>query len=269
MRSPAWQLYRLVAIALAFFSTVACAQPIAPSANSVARYTTPAQRYGHFALGSPHEYASLVVETDAGQRLQLDLPDDEVFEDLVPRPVQVRAGSATEWLTVVSQRDRGARLALVGLHQGKLQITAQSAPIGQAFRWLNPVGATDLDGDGVTEIVAVVTPHLAGVLTVYQQVGAQLVARATLRGLSNHRFGSAELGMSTLVPGASDATVVVPSLDHQSLVLVRYAHHTLHETGRCALPAPVTGAVQWSATAGITATLSTGLYTIDLKSCTP
>ncbi|MDZ7938647.1 MAG: hypothetical protein U5M53_10355 [Rhodoferax sp.] len=266
MRSLAWP-YRLVAIALALFSTVACAQPITPPANPIAHYTTPVQRYGHFALGPPHEYASLVVKTDAGQRLKLDLPEDEVFEDLVPRPVQMQAGSATEWLTVVSQRDRGARLVLVGLRHGQLQITAQSTPIGQAFRWLNPVGAIDLDGDGITEIVAVVTPHLAGVLTVYQQVGAQLVARATLRGLSNHRFGSAELGMATFVPIASGTTVVVPSLDHQSLVLVRYARNALHATGRCAMPAAVVGAVQWSATAGLTAMLSTGLHAIDLKSC--
>ena len=182
-------------------------------------------------------------------------------------PVRMRTGGESQWLTIVSQRGLGARIALVGVRNGQLKITAQSAPIGQANRWLNPVGVVDLDGDGEAEIVAVVTPHLAGVLTVYQQQGSELVARATLRGLSNHRFGSTELGRSGFIPDAQGATVVVPNLEHQALVMVRYAHGALRETGRCPLPAPVVGAVRWAANTGLTAVLSTGAYTVDRATC--
>jgi hypothetical protein len=255
-------LFTRLAAALVLGSAAAApfAQAPAPPASDVARYTTPVQRYGHFALGQPHEYASLVVPSGTGKPLQLDLPDDEVFEDLVPRPVRMRAGDEPQWLTIVSQRGLGARLALVGVRNGQLKLTAQSAPIGQANRWLNPVGAIDLDGDGEAEIVAVVTPHLAGVLTVYQQQGTELVVRATLRGLSNHRFGSTELGMSGVIPDAAGATLVVPNLEHQTLVMVRYAHGELRETGRCPLPAPVVGAIHWAANTGLTAVLTTGLH---------
>jgi hypothetical protein len=247
----------------------AFAQSSTPPASEVAHYTTPVQRYGHFALGQPHEYASLVVPSGTGKPLQLDLPDDEVFEDLVPRPVRMRTGGESQWLTVVSQRGLGARMALVGVRNGQLKITAQSAPIGQANRWLNPVGVVDLDGDGDAEIVAVVTPHLAGVLTVYQQQGSELAVRATLRGLSNHRFGSTELGMSGFIPDTAGATVVVPNLEHQALVMVRYAHGELRETGRCPLPAPIVGAVRWAANTGLTAILSTGLSMIKRTTCQP
>jgi hypothetical protein len=247
----------------------AFAQSPTPPTSAAAHYTAPVQRYGHFALGQPHEYASLVVPSGTGKPLQLDLPDDEVFEDLVPRPVRMRAGAEPQWLTIVSQRGLGARLALVGVRNGQLKITAQSAPIGQANRWLNPVGAIDLDGDGEAEIVAVVTPHLAGVLTVYQQQGAELVARATLRGLSNHRFGSTELGMSGFIPDAAGATLVVPDLGHQTLVMVRYANGALRETGRCPLPAPVVGAVRWAVNTGLTAVLSNGAHTVDRAACSP
>jgi hypothetical protein len=247
----------------------AFAQSPTPPTSAAAHYTTPVQRYGHFALGPPHEYASLVVPNGNGKALRLDLAEDEVFEDLTPRPVRMRAGDEPQWLTIVSQRGLGARIALVGVRNGQLKITAQSASIGQANRWLNPVGVVDLDGDGEAEIVAVVTPHLAGVLTVYQQQGSELVARATLRGLSNHRFGSTELGMSGFIPDAQGATVVVPNLEHQALVMVRYAHGELRETGRCPLPAPVVGAVRWAANTGLTAVLSTGLYMIKMTTCQP
>jgi hypothetical protein len=269
----AWRnrLFRCLAAALLLGSTAetSFAQQPPPPLNAAARYITPVQRYGHFALGQPHEYASLVVPGASNKPLQLDLPADEVFEDLAPRPVRMRAGAELQWLTIVSQRDRGARLALVGVRNGQLQITVQSAPIGQAHRWLNPVGVVDLDGDGEAEIAAVVTPHLAGVLTVYQQHGADLVVRATLRGLSNHSFGSTELGMSSVIPNTAGATLVVPDLEHRALVLVRYANGALQETGRCPLPAPVSGAVRWATDTRLTAELTTGLYTVNMASCRP
>ena len=89
------------------------------------------------------------------------------------------------------------------------------------------------------------------------------MARATLRGLSDHRFGSTELGRSGFIPDAQGATVVVPNLEHQALVMVRYAHGALRETGRCPLPAPVVGAVRWAANTGLTATFSARGVSVD------
>ena len=52
---------------------------------AAAQYASPVDRYGHFALGQPHEYARLIVTSDSGHKLALQLPDNEVFEDLAPR----------------------------------------------------------------------------------------------------------------------------------------------------------------------------------------
>ncbi len=112
------------------------------------------------------------------------MPIDEVFEDLAPRLVQVTDQVPTELLVIVSSLDSGSRLALVGLGANRLEMVAQSAPIGMPNRWLNPVGVADLSGNGEAEIAAVTTPHIGGVLRVYRRRGERLVEIASLGGQS-------------------------------------------------------------------------------------
>jgi hypothetical protein len=80
-----------------------------------ATYEAPVERYGHFALGRPHEYARVLAQTDAGRTVALELPDHEVFEDLATRLVRLTEDGTTLLLTIVSSRGAGARLALLGL----------------------------------------------------------------------------------------------------------------------------------------------------------
>jgi len=127
-----------------------------------ARYAAPVDRYGHFALGRPHEYARLTATTNTGRKLELQLPDNEVFEDLAPRVVRLAADAPQEILVIISRRNSGSRLVLVRLSDNGLSISAQSAAIGTPMRWLNPVAVADLDGDGRAEIAAVITPHIGG-----------------------------------------------------------------------------------------------------------
>jgi hypothetical protein len=193
-----------------------------------ARYAEPVARYGHFALGRPHEYGRIVATTDAGRDAVLDLPDDEVFEDLAPRRVRLQAGEAPTLLAIVSSRAGGARLALIGLDGPKLAIVAQSAPIGTPNRWLNPIGVADLDGDGVDEIAAVTTPHIGGVLRVYRRRGDRL-----------HVYGSTELGLSTTARIAGRMQLLVPDAQRATLRAVALDRGVLVETAHCALPAPI------------------------------
>lgn len=187
----------LLAFALVFvvLATHARAEGI-----SAARYASAVERYGHFALGRPHEYARLIVTTDSGRSVALDLPDDEVFEDLTPRLVSLGAGEPTEILAIVSQRDKGSRLALIRLKEGRLDVSAESPSIGTPNRWLNPIGVVDLDGDGRAEIAAVTTPHIGGSLRIYRRNGNKLIEIAALAGFSNHIFGSSELHRSRWTP---------------------------------------------------------------------
>ncbi|XKE46942.1 hypothetical protein LG302_07345 [Halomonas organivorans] len=208
---------------------------------AAAHYAEPVERYGHFALGRPHEYARLVATTAAGRDVGLDLPSDEVFEDLAPRLVRLTDQSPPGLLVIVSSRDGGARLALVGLEGDRLAIVAQSAPIGQPNRWLNPVGVADLNGDGAAEIAAVTTPHLGGVLRVYRRSGERLVEIASLDGFSNHVYGASELGLSRPARIEGRMQVLVPDARRESVRAIMLRDGALVETDRCPSSEPITG----------------------------
>ncbi|RDE51150.1 MAG: VCBS repeat-containing protein [Candidatus Accumulibacter meliphilus] len=184
------------------------------------QYAAPVEHYGHFALGRPHEYARLTVSTSNGQRHSLELPEDAVFEDLAPRLVTLAAGEPPELLAIVSQRDSGSRLALIGLRDDRLVISAQSPPIGTPMRWLNPVGVADLDGDGQAEIAAVTTPHRSGTLRIYRRKGKRLLEVAALAGVSNHVYGSSELAMSLALTIAGQMQLLVPDSTHLRLRII-------------------------------------------------
>jgi hypothetical protein len=205
-----------------------------------AGYADPVARYGHYALGRPHEYARVLVTTDGGRELALDLPADEVFEDLAPRLVRLQAGAPAQLLAIVSTRGSGSRLALIGLKGGRLEIVASAAPIGTPNRWLNPVGVVDLDDDGMAEIAAVTTPHIAGVLRLYRQRGERLVEVDSLAGFSNHVYGSAELGLSTSASIDGRMHLLVPDTQRATVRAITLRKGKLVETGHCPLAAPIT-----------------------------
>lgn len=232
-----------------------------------AHYSTPVKRYGHFALGQPHEYARLTATTSSGRLVSFELPDDEVFEDLQPRMIKLAANEAEEMLTIVSQRDNGARLVLIKLNGDHLTISAQSPAIGKAMRWLNPVGAADLDGDGRAEIAAVITPHLAGPLKVYQRNGEQLTEIAALPGFSNHVYGSAELALSMPLSIAGHMRLLVPDASRMHLRIIALEKNRLVEIGRCALNAPIVGAMKLVSSSEISVGLLNGVQTINPNQC--
>jgi len=125
-----------------------------------ARFSAPVERYGHFALGQPHEYARVSATTETERQVGFELPEDEVFEDLTPRIVRLAPDEPDGILVTVSNRVGGSRLMMLRLAGERLEISAESPPIGTPMRWLNLVGVADLDSDGKAEIAAVVTPHI-------------------------------------------------------------------------------------------------------------
>lgn len=220
-----------------------CVSGVCAESIQAAAYGNPTERYGHFALGRPHEYAALVVQTDTGQSHTWTLAEDEVFEDLTPRLVRFSIGGPVEVLTIVSSRSAGSRLVVFGFANNRFSLLSQSQPIGTPMRWLNPVGVDDLDGDGVFEVAAVVTPHIGGILTLYQKQGKDLVALAKLPGFSNHRNGSSELAMSAALNWGGAMRLVVPDIERKTLRMIAWRGGSLTEERRCALRAPMTGAM--------------------------
>jgi hypothetical protein len=232
-----------------------------------ARYDAPVERYGHFAPGRPHEYARLAVRTSRGRTLLFELPQNEVFEDIAPRLVRLAAGDSAELLSIISNRSSGSRLALLSLNDGRIGIRAQSPPFGTPMRWLNPVGVADLDGDGRAEIAAVITPHIGGTLKLYILRGKDLVETAALGGFSNHQYGSAELGMSGVLQVAGRTRLLVPDTTRSQLRIIGFESGRLIEVGRCALPAPLTGALTALSASELQLQLQSGPLTLPIRRC--
>ena len=150
-----------------------------------ARYAAPTSRYAHGVLGDAVEYGALELTLANGRTRRIILPESRVFEDLAPRLADVDGDGAPEVIAVETDLDRGARLSIYD-EDG---LVAATPFIGTRFRWLAPLGAADLDGDGYTEIAYIDRPHLAKTLRVWRFRGGRLDQVATLEGLTNHRIG--------------------------------------------------------------------------------
>jgi hypothetical protein len=232
-----------------------------------ARYVDPTERYGHFALGRPHEYASLRATIGGGRELQVELPAHEVFEDLAPRLVRLAPGEPPLLLTIVSSRDAGARLVLFEQRGDALVKAAESSPVGTPMRWMNPVGVADLNGDGRAEIAAVVTPHIGGTLKVWRRAGTRLVEVGALGGFSNHVYGSSELALSAPLVIDGRTVLAVPDATRMQLRLIAFDGRRLTQAGECSLAEPLRSALVVRRRAGAGTRGEGQGQAIDLDAC--
>ncbi|WP_319826391.1 VCBS repeat-containing protein [Thalassovita sp.] len=162
--------------------------PVAARADVVgAAYVRPVDRYHHDILGETPEWGALELRLADGRRLRFVLPDTHIFEDVAPRLADVDGDGAAEVIAVQTSLTLGARLTV--WDTGGL--VAATPYIGRSNRWLAPVGAADLDGDGKAEIAYVDRPHLARLLRIWRFEGRALVLAAEKAGLTNHRIGEA------------------------------------------------------------------------------
>lgn len=192
---------------------------------------SPTRRYPHGALGSPVHAGSVHVlaRTPRGPMVavSLSLPVHRVFEDRVPRLVDLDGDGRDEIVLVEADALRGAALVVLGLAQRDGQTTlverARGPHAGSTFRWLNPVGFADFDGDGQLDVASVTTPHIGGVLTLHHWQPPALVPFARALDVSNHRMGALEQQLAVIVqqPGFRP-TIVVPDMARQALHALRW-----------------------------------------------
>ena len=196
---------------------------------------SPTERYPHTALGSRTHAGSVHVlvastpGTRAGtlQEIIYRLPIHRVFEDLTLRLTDIDQDGRDEIIVIEADALRGASVVVLGLEDspsGKtLKEKARSAPAGSTFRWLNPVGVADFDGDGKLDVAAVITPHIGGVLTLYHYRPPQLVPYARAMDTSNHLMGSPEQQLAVIMqlPGKRP-TIILPDMSLKALHALRW-----------------------------------------------
>ncbi len=171
-----------------FFASAAVAGDILS-----AKYAAPTTRYDHGILGDDVEWGALVLHIDTCPQcsrtkpatLTITLPQDHVFEDITPRLADIDLDGDNEVIVVETDIRLGASLAIYD-DTGKI---AETPHIGRTHRWLAPLGAADLDGDGVVELAYIDRPHLAKTLRIWRFQNGRLTLVADLPGLTNHRIG--------------------------------------------------------------------------------
>ncbi|WP_238935812.1 VCBS repeat-containing protein [Sulfitobacter mediterraneus] len=158
-----------------------------------AEYAEPTTRYTHGILGDAVEWGALRLRVKdcadcTPRQILLRLPQHRVFEDVAPRVVELGTGTPLV-MVVESDLSQGARLAI---YDAAGLVTATPF-IGTRNRWLAPIGAADLDGDGTVELAYIDRPHLAKTLRLWRFEDGTLTEVAKRPGLTNHRIGETDI----------------------------------------------------------------------------
>lgn len=214
-----------------------------------------ARRYGHAVLGDGIEATRMLwLERHSLEVMRaLTLPEPHVFEDIAPRPVLLPDTPSRYGMLTIRSGPDGGQLALVTADLAApqaLHLAALGDTVGGFHRWLAP------STDGRT-MVAVHTPHIGGVLHVYQAASQRLTRRRLLDDVSTHRIGSRELDLSVWWRGL----LVLPSQDGRRLrVLDTTANWT--ELNAVSLPGHLSMVTALPGTSGLATLLDDGSVAI-------
>jgi len=207
----------------------------------------PVRDYSHEALGS-RIHAGTVTVTE--RRPVEPGPDprpvpttvsrvaagsDAVFEDRAPRLADLDGDGVPEIVTVKSYRDRGAALVVIAKREGRWEIAAETPPVGEPQRWVNPAAVADFEGMGRPQIALVRRPHLDGVLELWAYERGTLVQRAEKPGYANHAFGQPAQDLAAVLDTGTGPELALPTLDRRSLAVVSFKGGLV---GRARIPLP-------------------------------
>jgi len=198
---------------------------------TAATYAEPVTRYGHNVLGDAAEWGALRLTIDKcldcatsqTATILIRLPKTRVFEDTSPRLIDLDHDDIPEVIVIESDLAKGARLAVYD----ETGLITATPFIGRPYRWLAPLGAADLDGDGSLDLAYIDRPHLAKILRVWRYADRSLIQIANLTGLTNHRIGQTSIsggirdcgsGPEIVTADARWAQVMVTRLNGTGLV---------------------------------------------------
>ncbi len=170
---------------------------ISTDSTVFAQYTDPTDMYPHGTLGDVWEATGLAVYHE-GRFKELQLPDNQVFEDITPRLVDVDDDNVPELICIRTDVNLGGGIAIYRLTETGLTEYAFVPEIGTAFRWLNLAAVYDLDQDGKLDLAWVETPHLGGILKVGTIREGEITVAAEHPFVTNHGIGERNLCASAL-----------------------------------------------------------------------
>ena len=178
------------------------ASPAFSQQISAAEFTGPTSDYPHGALGDDLEWSAIRITLSRQKGNEGDLahgflnltyeikaPPQMVFEDTAPRLWDIDGDAKPEVVAVLSHQDYGAQLVAIAYRDDAFTYLATTPLIGQRFRWLAPIGAADLDGDGHIEVAFILTPHLSKNLHIWRYNDGDFTQIAQQTGLTNHQIG--------------------------------------------------------------------------------
>jgi hypothetical protein len=196
--------------------------------------TDPTIQYRHGVLGDAVEASSItLVETRPIPRLRLQIPiaSPEVVEGLSPLWFDVTGDGKREIIVTLSSASQGSRIVVFD-EAGEL--IASGPAIGQGFRWRHQLAAVSPAATQKGQIISVRTPHIGGVLEIYQLNGAVLTIMYQMPGYSSHIIGSRNLDMSAVgdFDGDGEMEVLVAIQGLEFLAGVSFAAGNLQEIWR-------------------------------------
>ena len=180
-------------------------------------YINPTTRYDHGIMGDKVEAGGIWVEYRKRSFIYT-VSDNQVFEDIQPRLFDLNGDEIPEIITILTDIDQGASVAVFGIHQNDLQLKAQSKYIGQTHRWLNIAAINDLDDDGTVELVWISTPHIGGILKVAHWIDNHITVIDSIAGVSNHKIGSRNMELSVVFEENNQKTLFVPDAGFEKLI---------------------------------------------------
>lgn len=203
----------------------------------------PTARYPHFVRGQEYEPSGLRVVSAKGRVITLMLGENFVFEDRIARLADLDGDGRDEIIVVLTSSERGSALAAYALEGGQLVLKARTPFIGMAFRWLNPAGIADYDGDGQLDVALVQKPHLSKQFEIWTIENGTFVRFASVPDISNHRNGAPETGLSASADFDGDGIddIAVLSGDYSTLRILGFTSRQSREIARYPLPAQATG----------------------------